>query len=942
MPPSQEPHSLAEVPGERLPGDSEVTASIAHASTAGNEIAGNDIADGGSKSEFPASPTPSPGVVIIGAAPDMHPNSPAGMALVDEKTVISKRPLGTETPTPSKSSPSRTVGESLLGCQLDHYELIEFVGGGGMGSVFRARDTRLGREVAVKVLARDQTDEETIRRFRNEAQSAARLDHPNIARVHYVGESGGWNYIVFEFIEGINLRDLVQRDGPLSIEDALRHTYAVAEALEHAWEREVVHRDIKPSNLLVTSGGALKLVDMGLARMQQVDSSSDDLTASGVTLGTFDYISPEQARDPRMADVRSDIYSLGCTLFFLLTGQPPFPEGTALQKLLSHSQEDPPDVRSFRPELSPRVTSLLHKMLAKRPSQRQQSPADVMHDLNLIADQLGIRLGSAHSVQRAPAEPSLAGKVLPILFPALLLVAAVIVVDRLWPTADANVVAELPPLHLQPAVAKVAPEKTEGPLEPPRATVESGNEPSKPEVPPVAPPENQTSARSSESVEPAPGQPMTEPSPTPTAKVVTAPVPPVVLRKIIVRPRPAANDVPDSVDPGVVYSLNEAINLAKLSEPRVSVIEIAIDGETLARPFEIAQPDLTIKAAENYSPVVVFRPEIGSSPESQRMIRVLGGDRAFLHLVGLEFRLELPKDPSSLAWSLFSIGQLQACALKECILTIANADPSGRPLHLPVSVFEMQPPRIADSMMEPNRDLMLAHTTFQLERCVIRGAADVVHFVEERPCEIVWRQGLLATTEHFVTTTGVTDELKSSGKILIDLDSVTLAAQKGIYYHLRRDDAAYQLNVDVKLAKCNVANSENSAWFEFEGGPAARQLPLRLGGSDNRYLRPNLVFARVRPRGESTTDLTLDDATGLNLIQNFGQSTATLREWEQPADPSTPIHLHRKENYIPGGSFATDTGFKLSELPNTDGPQEPEEEDSESRSDSTESEDTPE
>ena len=107
----------------------------------------------------------------------------------------------------------------------------------------------------------------------------------------------------------------------------------------------MVHRDIKPSNVLVTAGGQVKLVDMGLARLHQVESSADDLTASGVTLGTFDYISPEQARDPRAADVRSDIYSLGCTLFFMLTGQPPFPDGTALQKLLRHNSDEPPDVR---------------------------------------------------------------------------------------------------------------------------------------------------------------------------------------------------------------------------------------------------------------------------------------------------------------------------------------------------------------------------------------------------------------------------------------------------------------------------------------------------------------------------------------------------------------------------------------------------------------------
>src|SRR5256714_5941870 len=203
-----------------------------------------------------------------------------------------------------------------------------------MGAVFRATDTRLGRTVAVKVLSRDHDDEETIRRFRNEAQSAARLDHPNIARVYYVGEDQGLNFIVFEFVDGTNLRDQVQNAGPLELEQALYYTLQLAEALAHSASRDVVHRDIKPSNVLVTAEGQVKLVDMGLARLHQVESSANDLTATGVTLGTFDYNSPEQARDPRAADVRSDIYSLGCTLFYMLTGQPPLSEGKELTKLL--------------------------------------------------------------------------------------------------------------------------------------------------------------------------------------------------------------------------------------------------------------------------------------------------------------------------------------------------------------------------------------------------------------------------------------------------------------------------------------------------------------------------------------------------------------------------------------------------------------------------------
>ena len=284
----------------------------------------------------------------------------------------------------------RQTTSQLLGQQLDHFLIESLVGAGGMVAVFRGRDLKLDREVAIKVVPNADRDDEAIRRFRVEAQSAAKLDHPNIARVYYVGETQYWSYIVFEFVEGTNLRELVFKKGLLSIDDAVCLTRQVAEALQHAFERKVVHRDIKPSNILVTQTGQAKLVDMGLARTTEFDRSTTDLTASGVTLGTFDYISPEQAHDPRKADVRSDIYSLGCTLYFLLTAQPPFPEGTALQKLLMHGTKMPEDPRLFRADISDSMIAILRKMMAKKPADRYQEPTDLIHDLRTLAELEGL------------------------------------------------------------------------------------------------------------------------------------------------------------------------------------------------------------------------------------------------------------------------------------------------------------------------------------------------------------------------------------------------------------------------------------------------------------------------------------------------------------------------------------------------------------------------
>jgi serine/threonine protein kinase len=285
----------------------------------------------------------------------------------------------------------RQLGQALEGQQLDHVLLEKFVGGGGMGAVFRAWDTNLHRTVAVKVLSlRQASDSESQRRFQTEARSAARLDHPNIARAHYVGEDRGVPYIVFEYIDGTNLRDLVYGNGPMTLADALNITLQISNALTHAWEREVVHRDIKPSNIILTTDGLAKLVDMGLARLEYVEQTEHDETATGVTLGTFDYISPEQARNPRDADIRSDIYSLGCTLFFMLTSRPPFPEGTVLQKLLAHQSDPAPDVRELRPDVPEMMAAVIATMLAKRPEERFQTPLDLSAALTSCIEQLGL------------------------------------------------------------------------------------------------------------------------------------------------------------------------------------------------------------------------------------------------------------------------------------------------------------------------------------------------------------------------------------------------------------------------------------------------------------------------------------------------------------------------------------------------------------------------
>lgn len=285
--------------------------------------------------------------------------------------------------------------EANAGVQLGHFTILERIRTGGMGAVFRALDTRLSRVVALKVLPPALSrDPLIVQRFKNEAQAAAQLDHENVARVYYIGEDHGLHYIAFEFINGANVRDLISQNGTLPVAEAVNYILQIASALVHTAAQGVVHRDIKPSNIIITPSGRAKLVDLGLARKENREDHAADLTQAGTTLGTFDYISPEQARDPRTADVRSDIYSLGCTLYHMLTGEPPYPEGTVLQKLLQHQGDEAPDPALKNRQVPENLSIVVRKMMAKDPRRRYQTPEQLVRDLLLVAGVMGLRSAS--------------------------------------------------------------------------------------------------------------------------------------------------------------------------------------------------------------------------------------------------------------------------------------------------------------------------------------------------------------------------------------------------------------------------------------------------------------------------------------------------------------------------------------------------------------------
>ena len=305
---------------------------------------------------------------------------------------------------PTVISPGRPPGEAdagvPVGSTLGGFEVVGSAGAGGMAAVLKAHDPELGRTVALKILPTAMArDPDAVARFKLEARAAARLDHDNVARVFACGEDRGRHFIAFEFVAGDNLRTLIDRRGPLPAGECVRYMVQVAAGLAHAAGRGVVHRDIKPSNIVVTPDGRAKIVDMGLARNLD-QPANGGVTQSGVTLGTFDYISPEQALDPRRADVRSDIYSLGCAFYHALTGRPPVPDGTAARKLSAHQNDPILDPRVINPAVPDGLAAVLSRMMMKDPARRYQTPAELIADLAALAPQLGL---SAETLALDPA-----------------------------------------------------------------------------------------------------------------------------------------------------------------------------------------------------------------------------------------------------------------------------------------------------------------------------------------------------------------------------------------------------------------------------------------------------------------------------------------------------------------------------------------------------------
>lgn len=861
-----------------------------------------------------------------------------------ERTVASSRPPVGQEAFKLASTPLE-MGRSLVHRHLGYFYLEEFIGGGGMGAVFKAQDEMLNRTVAVKVLSQIQSaDVEALRRFKNEAQSAARLDNENIARVFYVGEDDGWNYIVFEYIEGVNIRDLVYENGPLNIAESVSFALQIAEALHHAHQRDVVHRDIKPSNVLITPDGKAKLVDMGLARLHQVESSQADITVSGVTLGTFDYISPEQARDPRAADVRSDIYSLGCTVFFMLAGRPPFPEGTMLQKLLSHTSDAPPDLRQFRADVPEEVTAMLSKMLEKTPGLRHQTPAELIVDLVHISDHLGLNIARRRTTVLVPPERTQFEwlvNFLPWLAPVLILIVLAVFLKFLVPVTPLLVpkpkIPELPPVPTGEVVENLSGNR-----------VALGGGDAQSSGVDVAPVNVTDGTRHVDSVLTSPGsrnasadaiddnsetsRPELRTSPSLTEgpdtkeetssadfetgnesqKVVketnvigdTGEFPRVALtdnqiRTIVVG---SADDEPSrpafrSLKLAIEYVNQHAKDLLYLE-----AIELRLDDPLYESSLELNNLSLTIRGAPGFSPIVCFHPIVDDPVQHPRsMIRVTGGK---VNFENMHFVMDLPRDPVE-TWSLFELDGVDDLNLIDSSMTI-RPDPEHDANPDRVAFLDVRSvPRVVGT--DPAVGVELPQMQIALDNCLVRGEAVLLRAEEVRPLRLTWNNGLLVTTECLMSADGTRLESRSGANIVLDLHHVTAVVDQGLCKLGSSHLAPFLLTPDIKIEHCIIVTQPDAPLFDLKGvlDPETSLEQFVFTGDRNFYEGVDSASDKIYWR------MSLDDGTvnQLNFTEwkrYWGKQDLVSKEgmvkWKQLPDSEVPVSQRSSDDYQLGVS----------------------------------------
>jgi serine/threonine protein kinase len=611
---------------------------------------------------------------------------------------------------------------SVTGTTLGHFQLLERIGRGGMGAVFRAIDLRLDRVIALKVLSPEQShDPGSVQRFQNEARAAAKLDHDNIAQVYYIGEDQGLHYIAFEFITGTNVRELLARTGVLPIADAVSYTIQIAEALRSTAMAGVVHRDIKPSNIIIEPSGRATLVDLGLARQSR--SQEDELTVAGTTLGTFDYISPEQALDPRNVDVRSDIYSLGCTLFHMVTGEPPYPSRSMFQKVVDHHGSIAPDPATKNRRISSVLSQVIRKMMTSDPDGRYPTPEALIRELQPVARQYGVRPVQAGWEIRPPVRNWLhehRGWLAAVTCVMLLGFA----INKLPTATDAPARIAAPTAPDKPGATDILIEDdgdgipsfpiTKTPL--PQGTLPEPTKPTTPNLPAGSAPSRLVNGVGTARQE------LTGVFSTPGKLLGTG-------------ESPAAPAIPAVKDP-VFWVASPETGKDRSFRTLEAACTAATDGATIEirangvlpepqGPIRIERKRLRIRPTTGMRPTLEFKDlPMGSSAES-RWFTIEGGS---LDLADCNLTMKTSSSRSSDRWAIFSLDRCQSLSLRGVTLTVQNEE-RPQPAAF-IEVTREQGGTLSTMMVETTP---APSTVVDVQESLFRGGGDVVYSSVDEP-----------------------------------------------------------------------------------------------------------------------------------------------------------------------------------------------------------------
>jgi serine/threonine-protein kinase len=727
----------------------------------------------------------------------------------------------------------------VFGIRLGDFVLESPLGTGGMGAVFKAHDARLGRKVAFKVLSPQATlDAKLVSRFHNEARATARLSHDNIARVYSSGEDLGVHYIAYELIDGTNLRQLIQARGIVSPSEAVSYAIQIAMALNHTVAAGVVHRDIKPSNIIITPEGRARVVDLGLARRESDDSIAD-LTVAGATLGTFDYISPEQAQNPSNVDVRSDIYSLGCTIFHMLTGQAPYPEGTALQKLLDHKGKDAPAPIEVNRKVPKDLSAVVHRMMASEPEDRHATPAILVEDLMHIAARMGLRgIQPEGLVWKRPGEtrpPFMQNNLGWISIAAILVFGALLLrlqpheLSTDWQAGRLSVV-QGPIVEPEPAST---PTSQNAPRDDGTAVGLNGVNvpPENSDVLPTQPLATGSGvlgllSKAAETVQSAFKNAISNPP----NSVVTTGSPDVGTETTMTAPAALARFSLQS-DPTTSFDTLQAACWAAEDGEVIVVRPNPGNAPHIEKPLRIVRKNITIRGEPRNDRVPLIRFDVGEEPSDNqsRMMTIVGGD---VRLANLDIQIVTRDDVGADRWIFCALKGAERVRLNNVNIDFPNT------VDLEASVFEIT---MGDDAAMARMQNAAGEYLIRITGGYVRGNCRLVHAQTALPGSIEVTNAMVSLAKPLLYVAGINDVLMDRDHIDLELTHTTCVLPAGLICMSNIDavDGPAQELVPIEVVSENnvFATTTDEPLVRMEGTSAPEEFEALLlwTGQKNLY-----------------------------------------------------------------------------------------------------------